>query len=119
MIELQITGLGEVELSLQGIVVHRATGDGLQAEGCAGEVDVLRDIAGIHCSIAVVGRTVTVLGADKDEGDGSRLRKILTACNGFAQVLVGYFRQRVGLRIVEADTCLGADVDLHVLHVDG
>ena len=119
MVEFQITGVGEVEFALQRIEVHGGTGDGLQAEGGAGQVDVLRDIAGIHGSEFVVGSTVGVLGADEDERDGSRLGKSLTAGNGLKQVLVGDFGQRVGLGVVEADTILGAYIHLDVLHIDG
>ena len=93
MIELQIAGLSEVEFELQGVEVHCGAGDGLQAEGGAGEVDVLGDVACIHCSEFVVGGAVIVL--------------------------VGDLCQCVGLGIVEADTSLGADVNLHILHVDG
>ena len=41
MVEFQITGVSEVEFTLQSVEVHRGTGDGLETEGGAGEVDVL------------------------------------------------------------------------------
>ena len=44
MIEFQIAGLGEIEFALQGVEVHRGTGNGLETKGGAGEVDVLRDV---------------------------------------------------------------------------
>ena len=97
MVEFKIAGVGEVELALQSVEVHRGTGDGLQTEGSAGEVDVLRDVAGIHGTKLVVGSAVRVLGADQHEGDGGRLGKGLTTCNGVKQFFVGHFGQRVGL----------------------
>ena len=122
MIEQQ--GLVFVELQLLGerLLVHGHPGHGGKTEGCAGETDVLRYIAGIYGShgvgsIAVVAELGAV--AYENKAYGSNGYRLLASGNGRAEVLVAHLLKRIAVGNLKPCPVLGAYIYQDVLGIDG